>query len=56
MPIYLLIDPIGKTPCVTVFSDIKDHTYRTIVKVGMGAPIRLPAPVDFELDASIFKM
>ncbi|MFG1707896.1 Uma2 family endonuclease [Nonomuraea sp. M3C6] len=56
VPIYLLIDPISKTPNVTVFSDIKDDTYRTIVKVDMGTAIKLPAPVDFELDTSIFKV
>ncbi|MGP3956681.1 Uma2 family endonuclease [Nonomuraea sp. 3N208] len=56
VPIYLLIDPVSKTPAVTVFSDIKDDTYRTILKVDMGTPIKLPAPVDSELDTSIFKV
>ncbi|WP_327590740.1 Uma2 family endonuclease [Nonomuraea sp. NBC_00507] len=56
VPIYLSIDPISKPPAVTVFSDIKDDTYRTIFKVDMGTPIKLPAPVDFELDTSIFKV
>ncbi|MEO3868950.1 Uma2 family endonuclease [Nonomuraea sp. B12E4] len=54
VPVYLVIDPIGETPSVTVFSDIKDNTYRTIVKVDMGTPIKLPPPVDFELDTSVF--
>ncbi|SDM55225.1 Uma2 family endonuclease [Nonomuraea jiangxiensis] len=56
VPIYLLIDPVSNTPGVTVFSDIKDDTYRTIVKVDMGTPVKLPPPVDFELDTSIFKV
>ncbi|TDD39656.1 Uma2 family endonuclease [Nonomuraea terrae] len=53
--VYLLIDPMGKTPSVTVFSDIKDDAYQTTTKVAMGTPIMLPPPVDFELDTSIFK-
>ncbi|MFI7615047.1 Uma2 family endonuclease [Nonomuraea terrae] len=55
VPVYLLIDPIGDTPGVTVFSDIKDDAYQTTTTVAMGTPIMLPPPVDFELDTSIFK-
>lgn len=55
VPIYLLIDPLATPPSVTVFSDIDDGAYRTITTVAMGTTLMLPAPVDFELDTSIFK-
>jgi Uma2 family endonuclease len=54
VPVYLLVDPIGETPGVTVFSDIKDGAYQTTTRVAMGAPITLPPPVDTKLDTSIF--
>ncbi|MEV0233065.1 Uma2 family endonuclease [Nonomuraea sp. NPDC050786] len=56
VPVYLLIDPIADEPSVTVFSEIKDGAYQLMTTVTIGSPIRLPAPVDFELDTSIFKM
>ncbi|MER7368089.1 Uma2 family endonuclease [Nonomuraea wenchangensis] len=56
VPVYLLIDPLPETPAVTVHSDIADGTYRSIATVPMGKPLRLPAPVDFELDTSVFMM
>ncbi|TMR23648.1 Uma2 family endonuclease [Nonomuraea turkmeniaca] len=54
LPIYLLIDPIAKSPTATVHSDIKDGEYRTVTSVAIGKPLYLPAPLDFELDTSIF--
>ena len=36
-------------------SDIRDGAYRTTATVEVGTPLRLPAPIDFELDTSIFK-
>ncbi|WP_344988887.1 Uma2 family endonuclease [Nonomuraea helvata] len=56
VPIYVLIDPVADEPSVTVFSEIKDDAYEVAVTEQIGAPIMLPAPVDFELDTSIFKM
>lgn len=55
IPIYLLIDPIAKSPSVTVYSDIDDGVYRAVNQVALGAPIQLPKPIDIELDTSIFK-
>ncbi|MGN9841733.1 Uma2 family endonuclease [Nonomuraea sp. H19] len=54
VPIYLLIDPIAKSPSATVYSDIKDGEYRAFTSVPFGKPLYLPAPIDFELDTSIF--
>ncbi|MEQ4721423.1 Uma2 family endonuclease [Nonomuraea sp. B19D2] len=56
VPIYVLIDPIADEPSVTVFSEIKDDAYEVAITEQIGAPIMLPAPIDFELDTSIFKM
>ncbi|WP_433430933.1 Uma2 family endonuclease [Nonomuraea sp. CA-141351] len=56
VPIYLLIDPLADDPSVTVFSDIEDDAYRVAVTAHVGKTITLPAPVDFELDTSIFKV
>ncbi|WP_084957690.1 Uma2 family endonuclease [Thermoactinospora rubra] len=55
VPIYLLIDPLDAPPSVTVYSDLIDGAYKTVTKVEMGMPLRLPKPVDFELDTSVFK-
>ncbi|MEU7744511.1 Uma2 family endonuclease [Nonomuraea sp. NPDC049158] len=55
VPIYLLIDTIAEPPSVTVYSDIRDGVYRTTATVPVGTPLRLPAPIDVELDTSIFK-
>ncbi|MEV0345478.1 Uma2 family endonuclease [Nonomuraea sp. NPDC050680] len=55
VPIYLLIDTIAEPPSVTVYSGIDDGVYRTTATVPVGTPLRLPAPIDFELDTSIFK-
>ncbi|MFG1683364.1 Uma2 family endonuclease [Nonomuraea sp. NPDC049269] len=55
VPIYLLMDTVAEPPSVTVYSDIRDGAYRTTSTVEVGTPLRLPAPIDFELDTSIFK-
>ncbi|MEU4574736.1 MULTISPECIES: Uma2 family endonuclease [Nonomuraea] len=55
VPIYLLIDPIGDEPGVTVYSKPVDGAYTSMTKVTVGSPITLPEPVGFELDTSIFK-
>ncbi len=55
VPIYLLIDTVAEPPSVTVYSDIRDGVYRTTATVPVGTPLRLPAPIDFELNTSIFK-
>lgn len=55
IPIYLLIDPIAKSPSVTVYSEIGDGEYLASATVPFGTPLRLPAPIGFELDTSIFK-
>ncbi|MFD8562852.1 Uma2 family endonuclease [Streptosporangium canum] len=54
VPIMLLVDPIATPPTVTVLSAPEDGTYQHRSQVQMGKPIYLPAPVDFELDTSIF--
>jgi hypothetical protein len=54
VPIYLLIDPVADPQAVTVYSGIHDGVYRTISTVAMGTSLRLPAPVDYEIDTSIF--
>ncbi|MER6946167.1 Uma2 family endonuclease [Nonomuraea sp. NPDC000554] len=56
VPIYLLIDPVAQPPALTVYSDIKDGAYSATTTVSIGSPLRLPDPVDFELDTSIFKV
>ncbi|MGI5273043.1 Uma2 family endonuclease [Nonomuraea sp. CA-218870] len=55
VPVYLLIDPIGDEPGVTVLSKPADGAYAMTTRVTMGSPITLPAPIGFELDTSIFK-
>jgi Uma2 family endonuclease len=55
VPLYLLIDSIAECPAVTVFSDDGDGAYRSKVEVAIGTPVRLPEPMNFELDTSIFK-
>ncbi|WP_333486791.1 hypothetical protein [Nonomuraea corallina] len=55
MPVYLLIDPIGDEPGVTVLSKPAAGAYAMTTRVTMGSPITLPAPVGFELDTSTFK-
>src|SRR5690606_19329731 len=55
IPIYLLIDPIAKSPSVTVYSEIGDGEYLASATVPFGTPLRLPAPIGFELDTSICK-
>jgi hypothetical protein len=55
VPLYLLIDPVDTHPGITLFSDPKDGAYQAHTTVPFGTPITLPAPIDFELDTSIFK-
>lgn len=54
VPVYLLIDPIAESPCVTVHSDFNDGKYRAVNTVSLGKTLHLPEPIDFELDTSIF--
>jgi Uma2 family endonuclease len=54
VPVYLLIDPLDDPPSVTVFSDAGGGVYGAMSRVVMGDPIRLPQPIDLELDTSIF--
>ncbi|WP_433259018.1 Uma2 family endonuclease [Streptosporangium sp. CA-135522] len=54
IPITMIIDPVVVPPTITVLSDPEDGTYRSMTRVEVGKPIRIPAPVDFELDTSIF--
>ena len=53
-PISLLIDGVAEPPSVAVYSDFDDGVYRTRTEVPMGKPLRLPHPVGFELDTSVF--
>ncbi|WP_371784303.1 Uma2 family endonuclease [Streptosporangium subroseum] len=54
IPIMLIIDLVDSPPTITVLSDPVEGTYRTIIRTEMGKPVRLPSPVDFDLDTSIF--
>ncbi|MFF5207077.1 Uma2 family endonuclease [Streptosporangium sp. NPDC000396] len=54
IPIMLLIDPVASPPTITVLSDPEDGAYRTTGCTQLGKPIKIPAPVDVELDTSIF--
>ncbi|MEV4182840.1 Uma2 family endonuclease [Streptosporangium canum] len=54
IPIMLIIDPVASPATVTVLSDPEDGAYRTTTRTEMGKPVRIPGPVDFELDTSIF--
>ncbi|MGW0590401.1 Uma2 family endonuclease [Streptosporangium sp. NPDC002607] len=54
IPIMLIVDPVASPPAVTVLSDPEDGSYRTMTHTEMGKPLRIPSPVDFDLDTSIF--
>ncbi|MET8387703.1 Uma2 family endonuclease [Streptosporangium canum] len=54
IPIMLIIDPVASPPMITLLSDPEDGAYQTITQTQIGKPIRIPSPVDFELDTSIF--
>ncbi|MET8054694.1 Uma2 family endonuclease [Streptosporangium sp. NPDC005286] len=54
IPIMLIVDPVASPPMVTVLSDPEDGSYRTMTHTEMGKPLRIPSPVDFDLDTSIF--
>jgi Uma2 family endonuclease len=54
VPVLLVIDPEDAPPSVTVLSDPEDGFYQTITRVTMGKPLRLPPPIDFDLDTGIF--
>ncbi len=54
IPIMLIIDPVASPPAITVLSDPDEGCYRTTTHTDMGKPVRLPSPVDFDLDTSIF--
>ncbi|MBB4936149.1 hypothetical protein FHR32_000454 [Streptosporangium album] len=54
IPIMPIIDPVVSPPMVTVLSDPEDGAYRTMAHTEIGKPVRIPAPVDFDLDTSIF--
>ncbi|MEU8244967.1 hypothetical protein [Nonomuraea sp. NPDC048916] len=56
MPIYLLIDLLAEPPSVTAYSDPRDGAYLASSTVPVGSPLRLPSPIDVELDTSIFKV
>ncbi|MEV0202596.1 Uma2 family endonuclease [Nonomuraea sp. NPDC050691] len=55
VPIYLLIDIVATPQTVTVHSAIDDGAYIAVATVPIGSAVRLPAPVNLELDTSIFK-
>ncbi|WP_275937198.1 Uma2 family endonuclease [Streptosporangium subroseum] len=50
IPIMLIIDPIASPPTITVLSDPEKGTYRAMSHTQLGKPVRLPSPVDFDLD------
>ncbi|MGC5011870.1 Uma2 family endonuclease [Streptosporangium sp. DT93] len=54
VPIMMIVDPVASPPMVTVLSDPEEGTYRTTTHTQMGKPLRIPSPVDFDLDTSIF--
>ncbi|WP_329084120.1 Uma2 family endonuclease [Streptosporangium sp. NBC_01469] len=54
IPIMLIVDPVASPPTVTALSDPEEGSYRTMTHTEMGKPLRIPSPVDFDLDTSIF--
>lgn len=54
VPIFLVVDPEDEPMTLSVHSDPTDTGYRTVTRVKMGEPLRIPAPVDCVLDTSIF--
>ncbi len=54
VPVMLVIDPEDGPPSVTVLSDPEHGSYQTVTRVTMGKPLRLPFPIDFDLDTGIF--
>ncbi|MFF3444099.1 Uma2 family endonuclease [Streptosporangium sp. NPDC002721] len=54
VPIMLIVGPIATPPAVTVLSDPGEGGYRAVTRVQLGKPLRIPSPVDFDLDTSIF--
>jgi hypothetical protein len=54
--VYLLVDPWDEPgPRVTVFSEPARGTYHRSVTWAFGARIRIPSPVDVELDSGSFR-
>ncbi|WP_239137018.1 Uma2 family endonuclease [Sphaerisporangium rufum] len=54
VPVLLVIDPLDSPPSVTVLSSPKDGRYQTATCVVMGKPLRIPGPINFDLDTAIF--
>ncbi|MFI0417836.1 Uma2 family endonuclease [Spongiactinospora sp. 9N601] len=54
IPIMLLVDPIGRPASVIVYSRPVDGRYEESITVDLGVTVHLPAPVDLDLDTSIF--
>jgi hypothetical protein len=54
VPLYLLVDPVGPRPAVTLYAEPVDGAYRRVVTVPFGEPIHLPTPFDVDLDTSQF--
>ncbi|WP_326820337.1 Uma2 family endonuclease [Streptosporangium sp. NBC_01756] len=55
VPVMLLVDPVAAPATVTVFSDPKGGEYQTVSRVSVGSPLRLPDPVGFTLETSVFE-
>ncbi len=55
VPILLIVDPVGTPGHVTVLSEPVDGAYQAAARVAMGAVLHIPAPVDVDLDTSIFE-
>jgi Uma2 family endonuclease len=55
IPIYLLVDNLDGDGYVTVFSmPDGNQAYKTQATVRFGEPLRLPEPIDFEIDTGRF--
>lgn len=55
VPVYLLIDPWDEPgPRITVFSEPARGAYHRSVTWAFGSRIRIPPPVDLELDSGLF--
>ncbi|GIH69256.1 hypothetical protein Mth01_15090 [Sphaerimonospora thailandensis] len=54
VPLLLIVDPEAEPRTVSVHTDPSEDGYRTVTRVKMGEELRIPAPVDFTLDTSVF--
>jgi Uma2 family endonuclease len=52
IPLYLLVDRFTDPLSVTLYSEPGDQGYATVITVGFGDKLRIPAPFDITIDTS----